>query len=147
MKLSEMQNKRTGLPAGFTGARMEWKNVEEEFQIRKLCLLRRDAVNKDGEPIYFQQGARAGQPIPDDQVVMQLETRQGKNIVVRTNSRRLTSLFNGGIEDREPDAKNIFGDRIYEVEPPEGWLHFVKFKMEYKDGTKGDIADLEEVEE
>ena len=146
MKLSEMQNKRTGLPDGFTGARMEWKNVAAEFQIRKLCLMRRDAVSKEGEPIYFQQGPRQGQPIPDDQVVMQLETREGKNIVVRTNSRRLTSLFNAGIEEREPDAKNIFGDRIYEVEAPEGWLRFIPFKMEYKDGTKGDIADLEEVD-
>ena len=147
MKLSEMQNKRTGLPDGFTGTRMEWKNVGAEFQIKKLCLMRRDAVSKEGEPIYFQQGPRMGQPIPDDQVVMQIETREGKSIVVRTNSRRLTSLFNGGIEEREPDAKNIFGDRIYEVEAPEGWVHFIPFKMEYKDGTKGDIADLEEVEE
>ena len=146
MKLSEMQNKRTGLPDGFTGARMEWKNVAAEFQIKKLCLMRRDAVSKEGEPIYFQQGPRQGQPIPDDQVVMQIETREGKSIVVRTNSRRLTSLFNAGIEEREPDAKNIFGDRIYEVEPPEGWLRFIPFKMEYKDGTKGDIADLEEVD-
>ena len=146
MKLSEMQNKRTGLPEGFTGARMEWKNVAAEFQIKKLCLMRRDAVSKEGEPIYFQQGPRQGQPIPDDQVVMQIETREGKSIVVRTNSRRLTSLFNAGIEEREPDAKNIFGDRIYEVEVPEGWLRFIPFKMEYKDGTKGDIADLEEVD-
>lgn len=146
MRLSEMQNKKSGLPAGFEGVRTKWDDVKENFRIVKAAILQRPARNDAGEVMTYQQGPRAGQPIPDRQIVFAIETVSGKHLVVRTNSRRLTSLYSGDL-DREPDADNVFGDEIFFVDAPEGTLRFVGFKQEYKNGQKGDVADLEEVDE
>lgn len=146
MRLSEMQNKKSGLPAGFEGVRTKWDEVRENFRISKAAILQRPAINEKGEVLTYAQGPRAGQPIPDRQIVLAIETVSGKRLVVRSNSRRLTSLYSGDL-DREPDGENSFGDEIFFVEAPEGVLRFVAFKQEYKDGKKGDVADLEEVDE
>ena len=148
MRLSEMQNKKSGLPAGFEGVRTKWDDVKENFRISKAAILQRPARNDDGEILTYAQGPRAGQPIPDRQIVLAIETVSGKRLVVRTNSRRLTSLYSGDL-DREPDSVNRFGDRIFDVEPPEGDMHFVPFEQKgTKDGRemKWNVADLEEVE-
>lgn len=146
MRLSEMQNKKSGLPAGFEGVRTKWDDVKENFRISKAAILQRPARNDDGEILTYAQGPRAGQPIPDRQIVLAIETVSGKHLVVRTNSRRLTSLYSGDL-DREADGENSFGDEIFFVDAPEGVLRFVGFKQEYKNGQKGDVADLEEVDE
>ena len=141
-----MQNKKSGLPAGFEGVRTKWDDVKENFRISKAAILQRPARNDDGEILTYAQGPRAGQPIPDRQIVLAIETVSGKHLVVRTNSRRLTSLYSGDL-DREADGENSFGDEIFFVDAPEGVLRFVGFKQEYKNGQKGDVADLEEVDE
>lgn len=146
MKLGDMIAKKTGLPDGFSGSRVKWNDVNETFEIEKAAVLSRPAINDQGEVMTYQQGPRAGQPIPDRQIVLAIETVSGKHLVVRTNSRRLTSLYSGDL-DREPDGENSFGDEIFFVDAPEGVLRFVGFKQEYKNGQKGDVADLEEVDE
>lgn len=146
MKLSEMKNKKNGLPEGFVGQSTKWQDVKEPFEIRKAAILQRPAKNDDGEIMYYQQGPNEGKPIPDRQLVLAIMTESGKELLVRTNSRRLTSLYSGDL-DREPDARNYFDDEIYLVEAPEGWLQFVPFKYKYSNGREGDIADLEEVED
>ena len=149
MKLSEMKNKVSGLPDGFIGVKMSWDEVNETFQIVKACVLERDKINEKGEKILYQKGPKQGQPVPDRQVAFQLHTASGKQLIVRTNSPRLTSLYSGDL-DREPDSVNRFGDKIFDVEPPEGDMHFVPFEQK---GTKNgkemswDVADLEEVDE
>lgn len=148
MKLSEMKNKVSGLPDGFVGVKMSWDEVSETFEIVKACILERDKVNEKGEKILFQKGPRQGQPVPDRQVAFQLHTETGKQIIVRTNSPRLTSLYSGDLE-REPDTTNRFGDRIFDVEVPEGKMRFIPYEQK---GTKNgkemtwNVADLEEVE-
>ena len=146
MKLSELKNKNSGLPEGFTGVKAKWQDVKEPFEIRKAAILQRPALNEAGEVMVYTQGPNEGKPIPDRQLVLAILTESGKELVVRTNSRRLTSLYSGDL-DREPDAKNYFDDEIYIVEAPEGWLQFVPFKYKYSNGREGDIADLEEVED
>ena len=147
MKLSEMKNKRSGLPDGFTGVKMKWEDVKETFTIKKAAILQRPATNEAGEVLTFSQGPKAGEPIPDRQLALAIVTSSGKEFIVRTNSRRLTSLYSGDVDNREPDDRNDFGDEIYLVEAPEGTLRFIPFKMEYKNGKKGDVADLEEIDE
>ena len=109
------------------------------------CRLEYDLCNDQGEVMTYQQGPRAGQPIPDRQLVLQIKTEKGQVLVVRTNSPRLVPLFTGDL-DREADGKNQFGDDVFIVEAPEGKLRFVTFKYPYKNGQKGDVADLEEVD-
>lgn len=146
MKLSEMQAKKSGLPEGFSGARAKWNEIGQVFQIRKACILERPAVGTDGSPMVYSQGPREGEPILDRQLALAIRTKDGRDWVVRTNSRRLVSLFSGDL-DRKADWTNVFGDDVYMVDAPEGWLKFVPFKYEYKNGQKGDIADLEEAGE
>ena len=149
MKLSEMKNKVSGLPEGFTGEKKSWNEVADNFRIIKACVLERDKTNENGETIKYMKGPRIGQPVPDRQVAMQLETVSGKMILVRTNSIRITSLYSGDL-DREPDETNRFGDRIFYVEVPEGIMHFIPFEQKgMKDGRemKWNIADLEEIDE
>ena len=149
MKLSEMKNKVSGLPDGFTGEKKAWNEVAERFEIVKVCVLERDKTNEKGETILYQKGPREGQPVPDRQVALQLLTESKKQLIVRTNSARITSLYSGDL-DREPDETNRFGDRIYFVEAPEGLMKFVPFEQKgVKDGRemKWNIADLEEAEE
>lgn len=149
MKLSEMKNKVSGLPEGFTGEKKSWNEVAENFRMIKACVLERDKTNEKGETIKYTKGPREGQPVPDRQVAMQLETVSGKMILVRTNSVRITSLYSGDL-DREADETNRFGDRIFYVEVPDGIMHFVPFEQKgTKDGRemKWNIADLEEIDE
>ena len=150
MKLNEMKNKVTGLPDGFTGIRKRWDEVKEIFTIEKAAILERDKTDENGQVIKFTKGPREGQAVPDRQVCFQISTSEGKKVIVRTNSPRLTSLYSGDL-DREPDASNQFGDRIYIVEVPEGNMHFIPYEIEGKDKTgktqRWNVADLEEVEE
>lgn len=146
MKLSEMKNKKNGLPEGFVGTKTKWEDVKEPFEILKAAILQRPALNEAGEVVVYSQGPNEGKPIPDRQLCLEIQTESGKELLVRTNSRRLTSLYSGDL-DREPDARNYFGDDIFIVEAPEGWLKFVPFKYKYSNGREGDIADLEEVED
>lgn len=149
MKLNEMKNKVSGLPDGFVGIRMSWDEVEETFEIAKAAILERDKTDDKGEVIVYQNGPRKGQPIPDRQIALQLRTESGRQLIVRTNSVRITSLYSGDL-DREPDTVNRFGDRVYFVEAPEGKIRFVPFEQKgKKDGKemKWNIADLEALEE
>lgn len=150
MKLSEMKNKVTGLPEGFTGARKKWDEVKEVFEIVKAAVLERDKVGEDGQVIKFSKGPREGQTVPDRQVCFQIRTSDGKDVIVRTNSPRLTSLYTGDL-DRDPDSVNQFGDRIFLVDVPEGKMHFVPYEIEGKDKSgksmRWNVADLEEVED
>ena len=150
MKLNEMKNRVTGLPDGFVGIRKRWDEVKEIFTIEKAAILERDKTDENGQVIRYQKGPREGQPVPDRQVCFQISTSDGKKVIVRTNSPRLTSLYSGDL-DREPDATNQFGDRIYIVEVPEGNMHFIPYEVEGKDKTgktqRWNVADLEEVEE
>lgn len=149
MKLSEMKNKVTGLPDGFTGSKKEWKEVTETFRIEKAAILERDKKDEAGQVIVYKQGPRQGQAVPDRQIAMQLRTASGEAVLVRTNSPRIVSLYTGDLDERESDETNRFGDKIYYVEPPEGELKFVPFEMDKKkDGKpmKWDVADLEEVD-
>ena len=150
MKLNEMKNRVTGLPDGFVGIRKRWDEVKEIFTIEKAAILERDKTDENGQVIRYQKGPREGQPVPDRQVCFQISTLDGKKVIVRTNSPRLTSLYSGDL-DREPDASNQFGDRIYIVEVPEGNMHFIPYEVEGKDKTgktqRWNVADLEEVEE
>lgn len=150
MKLNEMKNKVTGLPDGFSGVRKRWDEVKEIFTIEKAAILERDKTDENGQVIRYQKGPREGQPVPDRQVCFQISTSDGKKVIVRTNSPRLTSLYSGDL-NREPDATNQFGDRIYIVEVPEGNMHFIPYEIEGKDKTgktqRWNVADLEEIEE
>ena len=149
MKLSEMRNKVTGLPEGFSGIKKDWKDVTETFRIEKAAILEKDKKDESGEVILYRQGPKQGQPVPDRQIAMQLRTASGEVVLVRTNSPRIVTLFTGDL-DREYDEVNRFGDRIYHVEAPEGELKFIPFEMDKKkDGKpiKWDVvADLEEVD-
>ncbi len=118
MKLSEMKNKVSGLPDGFVGVKMSWDEVNETFQIVKAFVLERDKINEKGEKILYQKGPKQGQPVPDRQVAFPLHTESGKQLIVRTNSPRLTSLYSGDL-DRDPDNVNRFGDKIFAVEDEE----------------------------
>lgn len=146
MRLSDMVAKKTGLPSGFSGQRVKWNDVRERFQIVKAAVLSRPATNAQGEVLMYQQGPKEGKPIPDLQLALEIKTESGQQLLVRTNSKRLTSLYDGDI-DREPDSINQYGDLIFEVEAPEGWLRFVPYNMEYANGQKGQVADLEEAED
>lgn len=148
MKLSEMRNKTTGLPDGFSGTKKDWKDVTETFRIEKAAILEKDKKDESGEVILYRQGPKQGQPVPDRQIAMQLRTASGEAVLVRTNSPRIVSLYTGDL-DREYDEVNRFGDRIYHVEAPEGELKFIPYEMDKKkDGKpiKWDVADLEEVD-
>ena len=148
MKLSEMRNKVTGLPDGFSGIKMDWEDVTETFRIEKAAILEKDKKDESGEVILYRQGPKQGQPVPDRQIAMQLRTASGEAVLVRTNSPRIVSLYTGDL-DRDYDEVNRFGDRIYHVEVPEGELKFIPYEMDKKkDGKpiKWDVADLEEVD-
>ena len=149
MKLNDMKNRTTGLPQGFEGVRMKWDKVEGAFEIEKAAILERDKTNDDGEIIRYEKGPKAGQAVPDRQLAMQIRTEDGRKVIVRTNSPRLTSLYVDDL-DREPDSTNQFGDRIFEVEVPEGKLRFVPHQIEGKDkngkAQKWDVADLEQLD-
>ena len=148
MKLSEMRNKVTGLPEGFSGTKKDWKDVAETFRIEKAAILEKDKKDESWEVILYRQGPKQGHPVPDRQIAMQLRTASGEAVLVRTNSPRIVTLFTGDL-DGECDEVNRFGDRIYHVEAPEGELKFVPYEMDKKkDGKpiKWDVADLEEAD-
>lgn len=147
MKFSEMCAARAGLPEGFSGMRCKWTEVKEDFEIEKIAILQKPALNEEGEPILYSKGDRAGSPVMDRQTVLQIRTVTGRVLLVRTNSRRISGIFAAGLGTKRADGKNVFGDEFFVVEAPEGKLRFVPFRMEYSGGLKGDIADLEEAEE
>ena len=145
MKLNEMIAAQSGVPAGFEGRRMKWDEVKEAFVIEKAAILSRTQLTEDGELLVYSQGPRKGEAIMDRQLVLQLKTADDRRILVRTNSQRLVPLFSGNL-DKPADGKNRFGDDYHFVDVPEGVMHFVPYKYEYKDGKVGNVADLEEVE-
>lgn len=145
MKLSEMKARKSGLPEGFTGTKRNWQDVKGDFEVVRVCIRRKPVLNEDGSVMTYTQGEIAGQTVYDRQVVLQIVTTDDKEFLVYTNSPKLTGLFREGLED-EPVMKNIFGDEIFVREAPEGLLHFIGVTMEYKNGTKGQVCDLEEVE-
>lgn len=148
MKLNEMKAMISGVPEGFNGEKAKWDAVSEIFEIVKAAMLRRPARNKEGEIIKYEKGPRAGQVVPDWQVVLGIRTKSGKEYVVRTNSPKLVPLFTGEIsDDREADSVNRFGDEIFNVDFPEGWLRFVGADNKYNDGRVGKVADLEQAED
>ena len=61
MKLSEMRNKVTGLPDGFSGTKKDWKDVAETFRIEKAAILEKDKKDESGEVILYRQGPKQGQ--------------------------------------------------------------------------------------
>lgn len=144
MKLSEMIAKKSGIPDGFKGQKARWDEIDEPFQIEKIAILQRPAVNEAGETIIFSKGSKAGCTVMDRTAVMQIITAD-KEYLIRTNSKRITSLFLSQLE-RDADDVNAFGDDVFIVEPPEGWLKFVPFKQKYANGKEGNVADLAEAE-
>jgi hypothetical protein len=145
MKLSEMIAKKSGIPDGFRGQKAKWDEISEAFQIEKAAILQKPAVNEAGETIVFSKGSKAGQTVMDRIAVLQIITAD-KEYIIKTNSKRITTLFIDQIDGKEADDVNVFGDQIFIVEPPEGWLKFVPFKQKYADGTVGNVADLIEAE-
>lgn len=145
MKLSEMIAKKSGIPDGFRGQKAKWDEISEPFQIEKIAILQRPAVNEAGETIVFSKGSKAGCTVMDRTAVMQIITAD-KEYIIRTNSKRITSLFICQIEGRDADDTNNFGDEVFIVEPPEGWLKFAPFKQKYANGKEGNVADLIEAE-
>ncbi len=145
MKLSEMLAKKSGIPEGFQGQKAKWDEIGDPFQIEKVAILQRAAVGEDGQAITYTRGSKAGQTVMDRTAVLQIITSEAK-FLVRTNSRRITSLFVGQIEGRDADGVNNFGDQIFIVQPPEGWVRFVPYKQKYSNGKEGNVADLAEAE-
>lgn len=144
MKLSEARAKVSGLPEGFPARSKKWNDVSETFTIEKAALMVGEQRGEDGQVLVSPTTQK---PYLEYQVALALILKSGERVSVRTNSPRLIPLFRGEItEDREPDAVNTFGRRIYIVEPPEGTLRFVPFRYTYKNDLKADVADLEEVE-
>lgn len=145
MKLQDMIAMNTGLPAGMTGRKMKWDEVKAPFSILKAAIISSKQYNDNGELLVFSKGARQGEPIYDRQLVLQIDL-EGKVVIVRTTSRYLVSLFSGNL-DRPADGQNKFGDDYHFVDAPEGKMKFWAHEYVYKDGTRGMLADLEEVEE
>lgn len=147
MRLSEMKSIVSGIPSGFTGIRKKWQELgDKAFTIEKAAILERPAVNKDGEPLIYQNGPRKGQQIPDRRLVFQLRMETGEAVVVMTNSQYLVPLFTGALDDAVPNDTNRFGDDVFIVDAPEGLMKFVPAEYEYANGKKGAVADLVEVE-
>lgn len=147
MRLSEMKSIVSGIPSGFTGIRKKWQDLgDEPFKIEKAAILERPAVNKDGEPLIYQNGPRKGQQIPDRRLVLQLRMVTGEAVVVMTNSQYLVPLFTGALDDAVPDDTNRYGDDIFFVDAPEGVMRFVPAEYEYANGKRGAVADLIEAE-
>lgn len=145
MKLSEMKANVSGLPAGFGGMRKKWKEVEGRFEIVAAAIIQRPAVDDKGQPILYKIGERAGEQVMDRQAVLQIRTEDGVKYLVRTNSRRITGLFEGCIGEKT--FTNRFGDEVFVCdELPEGWLRFVPFEYKYSNGKVGEIADLAEAD-
>lgn len=144
MKLSEMIAKKSGIPDGFKGQKAKWDEINVPFQIEKAAILQRPAVNEAGETIVYSKGVKAGCTVMDRVAVLQIITAD-KQYLIKTNSKRITSLFLAQLE-RDADDVNAFGDDVFIVDPPEGWVKFVPFRQKYADGKEGNVADLEEVE-
>ena len=145
MKLSEMKAQKTGLPEGFSGIKKKWDEVGEPFAIVRACMRRSPVYNEDGSVMTFSQGTAAGKTVYDRQAVLQIKTDSGKDFLIYTNSPRLVSLFRED-EEKTPDCVNIYGAECFVVDVPEGRLRFTASRMEYKNGTVGNVADLEEVD-
>jgi hypothetical protein len=146
MKLNEMKAYVSGLPAEFVGMRKRWQEVEGKFEIVAAAIIQRPAVDDKGQPILYKAGDRAGEQVMDRQTVLQIRMEDGDLVLIRTNSRRVTSLFEGCISDKPP-LKNRFGDDVFTcAELPEGWLRFVPYEYTYSNGKVGEICDLAEAD-
>ena len=146
MKLSEMKANVMGLPAGFGGVKKRWTEVEGRFEIVAAAIIQRPAVDDKGQPILYRVGDRAGEQVMDRQAVLQIRMEDGDLVLIRTNSRRIVSLFEGCIGENTP-FKNRFGDEVFTCNDlPEGWLRFVPYEYTYSNGKVGEIADLAEAD-
>jgi hypothetical protein len=146
MKLSEMKANVSGLPAGFVGMRKKWQEVKERFEIVAAAIIQRPAVDDKGQPIVYKIGDRAGEQVMDRQTVLQIKMENGDLVLVRTNSKKITSLFAYCCEEKIGE-KNRFGDEVFVCdELPEGWLRFVPYEYTYSNGKVGEIADLAEAD-
>ena len=146
MKLNEMKANINGLPAGFAGEKKSWKEVKERFEILGACIIQRPARSKAGEPLVFQHGDRAGEPVMDRQAVLRIRTEDGRICIVRTNSKKITSLFAYCCEEKIGE-KNRFGDEVFTAQDlPEGWLKFIPCEFKYPNDKVGEIADLIEAD-
>jgi hypothetical protein len=146
MRLNDMKANVSGLPAGFGGVKKRWNEVEGRFEIIAAAIIQRPAADDKGQPILFKAGERAGEQVMDRQAVLQIRMEDGDLVLVRTNSRRVVSLFEGCIGESTP-FKNRFGDEVFTCDDlPEGWLRFVPYEYTYSNGKVGEICDLAEAD-
>ena len=146
MRLNDMKANVSGLPAGFGGMRKKWNEIDGRFEIAAAAIIQRPAVDDKGQPILYKVGDRAGEQVMDRQAVLQIRMENGDLVLVRTNSKRITSLFEGCIGGNAP-FKNRFGDEVFVCDGlPEGWLKFVPYEYKYSNGKLGEICDLAEAD-
>ena len=147
MKLNDMKANVSGLPAGFGGMRKKWNEISGRFEITAAAIIQRPAVDDKGQQILFKVGERAGEQVMDRQTALQIRMENGDLVLIRTNSRRITSLFEGCISDKTAPFTNRFGDEVFTCDDlPEGWLKFVPYEYKYSNGKVGEICDLAEAD-
>ena len=146
MRLNDMKAQVSGLPAGFGGMRKKWNEIDGRFEIAAAAIIQRPAVDDKGQPILYKVGERAGEQVMDRQAVLQIRMENGDLVLIRTNSKRITSLFEGCIGGNAP-FKNRFGDEVFTCDDlPEGWLKFIPYEYKYSNGKVGEICDLAEAD-
>ena len=144
MRFNEMKSQMSGLPEGFSGAKTDWADVKEPFQIRKVCMMVRPQMTEAGD---MAQNPVTGEVYYDRNLAFAIETVGGKELVVYTNSPKLIPVFRQQItEDRKPDYVNRYGTDVYILDPPEGMLRFTTAKHKYGKIGEKDVAYLEEAE-
>ena len=146
MRLNDMKANVSGLPAGFGGMRKKWNEIDGRFEIAAAAIVQRPAVDDKGQPILYKVGERAGEQVMDRQTALQIRMENGDLVLIRTNSKRITSLFEGCIGGNAP-FKNRFGDEVFVCDDlPEGWLKFVPYEYKYSNGKVGETADPAEAD-
>lgn len=146
MRLNDMKAQVSGLPAGFGGMRKKWNEIDGRFEIIAAAIVQRPAVDDKGQPILYKVGDRAGEQVMDRQTALQIRMENGDLVLIRTNSKRITSLFEGCISENAP-FKNRFGDEVFTCDDlPEGWLKFIPYEYKYSNGKVGEICDLAEAD-
>lgn len=147
MRLNDMKANVAGLPAGFGGIRKKWNEISGRFEITAAAIIQRPAVDDKGQPILYKIGDRAGEQVMDRQTVLQIRMENGDLVLIRTNSRRITSLFEGCISEKTEPFRNRFGDEVFSCDDlPEGWLKFIPYEYKYSNGKVGEICDLAEAD-
>lgn len=146
MKFSEMRARLSGLPEGYNGQKGKWNEIKGAFQIKKCCLIRALQYGPDGEVLVSPVTEK---PYFDWQLAMYIETADGEEYNVRTNSQKLVAVFRAQIaEDKKADEVNQYGSEIFYCIPPEGRVRFCTTEQEYgKKKEKHDVAYLEDVED